>query len=74
MELIEDITSNLDNNLVTTGVFIDLKKAFDTINHSTLIKKLCDFGVQGVASSWIKIYLTNRKHFILLLCNNKRCL
>jgi len=33
-ELIEDITSNLDNNLVTTGVFIDLKKALDTIDHS----------------------------------------
>ena len=35
---------NLDNNLVTTGVFIDLKKAFDTIDHSILIKKLCHHG------------------------------
>ena len=56
MELIEDITSNLDNNLVTTGVFfIDLKKTFDTIDQSILIKKLCHYGVRGIASSWIKI-------------------
>jgi len=43
MELIKDITSNLENNLVTIGVFIDLKKAFDTIDHSILIMKLCHF-------------------------------
>ena len=54
MELIEDITSNLDNNLVTTGDFSDLKKAFDTVDHSILIKKLCHYGVRGIASSWIK--------------------
>jgi len=44
MELIKDIISNLDNNLVTTGIFIDWKKAFDTIDHSILIKKLCHHG------------------------------
>ena len=49
MELIEEITSNLDNNLVTTGV--DLMKASDTIDHSILIKILC----QAIASSWIKL-------------------
>jgi len=43
MELIEDITSYLHNNLVTTRVFIDLRKTFDTIDHSILIKKLCHY-------------------------------
>jgi len=61
MELIEDITSNLDNNLVTTGIFIDLKKVFDTIDYSILIKKLCHYGLQCITSSWIENYLTNRK-------------
>jgi hypothetical protein len=51
LELIEDITNNLDNNLATTGVFIDLRKAFDTIDHSILIKKLYHYGVRGIASS-----------------------
>jgi len=59
MELTEDITSNLDNNLVTTGDFIYLKKAFDTIDHSILINKLCHYGIRGIASSWIKNCLTN---------------
>jgi len=65
MELIEEITSNLDNKLVTTGVFIDLKKAFDTIDHSILIRKLCHYGVRGIASSWIKDYLSNRSQFFV---------
>jgi len=63
MELIKDITSNLNNNLVIAGVFIDLKKAFDTIDHSIFIKELFHYGVRGIASSWINHYLTNRKEF-----------
>ena len=44
----EDITSNFNNNLVTTDVFIDSKKAFDAIDHSIFIKKLCHYGVRGI--------------------------
>ena len=40
IELFERISMNLDANLITAGVFIDLKKAFDTIDHNILIKKL----------------------------------
>lgn len=65
MELFEKITSNLDNKLVTVGVFIDLKKAFDTIDHSILINKLCHYGVRGVASNWIKNYLSNRSQYVV---------
>jgi len=73
-ELIEEISSNLDNNLVTIGVFIDLKKAFDTINHSIFIKKLCHYGVWGIASSWIEYYLNNRKQFVVYdgICSDYR--
>ena len=74
IELIENITSNLDNNLVTTGVFIDLKKVFDTIDHSIFIKKVCHYRVGGIASSWIKNYLTNRKLFVVYdgICSDYR--
>ena len=40
MELIEDITQSLDSHRHTIGVFIDLKKAFDTIDHTILLKKI----------------------------------
>ena len=74
LELIEDITNNLDNNLVTTGVFIDLKKTFDIKVHSILIKKLCHYGVRGIASSWIKYYLTNRSQSVVYndICSDYR--
>ena len=39
MELTEEITTALDDKKVTVCVFIDLKKAFDTINHNLLLKK-----------------------------------
>ena len=63
MNIVEDITSAIDKKLYTIGVFIDLKKAFDTIDHSLLLKKLRTYGMRGVVLDWLTSYLTNRQQY-----------
>ena len=45
LELVKELTSSIDKKNKTIGVFIDLKKAFDTIDHDILLKKLDRYGV-----------------------------
>ena len=63
-ELTTNIQQSLDNNCDSLGVFLDLSKAFDTINHDTLLKKLHHYGVRGLALDWFRSYLSNRKQFV----------
>ena len=62
--LIENLTDANEEKKFTAGVFIDLKKAFDTIDHSLLLKKLDHYGIRGVPNDWLKSYLSNRKQFV----------
>ena len=55
LELTEDITSALDQKKCIIGVCIDLKKAFDTIDHNLLLKKLEAYGIRGVANHWLNV-------------------
>ena len=64
INLVEEISSSLDAKTFSIGVFIDLKKAFDTVNHALLIDKLEFYGVRGPAKVWLKSYLHNRKQFV----------
>ena len=58
--LTDDILGGLNENKFTIASFIDLKKAFDTINHEILLKKLPHFGLNMNIINWITNYLTNR--------------
>ena len=51
---------NIDRGLLNGVIFIDLKKAFDTIDHEIFLKKLTTYGVDQEALKWFKSYLTNR--------------
>ena len=60
-ELIGEIARNLDEGLHTIGVFLDLSKAFDTLQHEVLLDKLAIYGIRGLALEWYKSYLKNRQ-------------
>ena len=66
LELVEEITNATDDCKSTVGVFIDLKKAFDTVDHNILIKKLEHYGIRGLASKWVCSYLENRSQYVHL--------
>ena len=64
ISLTDDIRNALDNNNVACGIFIDLKKAFDTVDHAILLKKLSHYGIRGLANDWLKSYLNNIQQFV----------
>ena len=52
MEYVENIATAVDNKQFGVGIFIDLRKAFDTINHSLLLQKFEQYGIRGIAQLW----------------------
>ena len=64
LEFIDKIATHLDQGKLPLAIFLDLSKAFDTIDHSILINKLEYYGIKGNALNWFKSYLQNRKQFV----------
>ena len=64
LEFTDKIITNLDQGKLPLAIFLDLSKAFDTIDHSILIHKLHYYGIQGTALNWFKSYLYNRKQYV----------
>ena len=62
--LTDKISEALDNDDLIIGVFLDLSKAFDTVNHNILIKKLNYYGISDTPLRWVTSYLTNRKQYV----------
>ena len=64
LEITDRIYIDLDNKKIPLAIFLDLSKAFDTIDHKTLLCKLNHYGINGIALNWFNSYLTNRKQYV----------
>lgn len=63
-DMYSKISQAIDNQEYAVGIFVDLSKAFDTINHDILLQKLQHYGIRGLALKWFRDYLTNRKQYV----------
>ena len=71
LKLAQEIHESFEKHEYTLGVFVDLSKAFDTVDHEILLKKLSFFGINGLNLQWFRSYLSNRKQFISYNNNEK---
>ena len=67
INITEKIRESLDENKIACGIFVDLQKAFDTVNHKILLAKLYRYGIRGTTFEWFKSYLSNRYQYVSLL-------
>jgi len=63
--LVDKITKSLDSGDIVISVFLDLKKAFDTVDHCILLNKLSAYGIRGNTLKWFKSYLTERSQYVI---------
>ena len=70
VEITDRIKFAIDKNELTCGIFIDLTKAFDTVNHHILLQKMYNYGIRGNVYSLFKSYLSNRQQFVKV--NNEK--
>lgn len=64
IQFVDKITKNQHEKKHTIALFLDLSKAFDTINHKILVGKLENYGFKHTALNWVQNYLDEREQFV----------
>ena len=64
LEITDKITKELDQGKLPLAIYLDLSKAFDTIDHNILLEKLKYYGIKGNSLSWFHSYLSDRKQYV----------
>ena len=65
LALVDKITKSQDKGDIMITLLIDLKKAFDTIDHRILLRKLYSYGIRGSMLKWMESYLTERSQYVV---------
>jgi hypothetical protein len=61
---VQNVQEALDKQQRVVGIFLDISKAYDVINHNRLLDKLDSYGIRGLGKKWFQSYLTNRTQFV----------
>ena len=64
MNITKNIRKALDDGNIGCVNFVDLEKAFDTVDHQILLAKLNHYGIRGTSSDWFKCYLHNHNQYV----------
>ena len=64
IELIDRVMNDFENKHTPLAIYMDLSKAFDTLDHQILTHKLEYYGIKGIELNWFKSYLSDRKQFV----------
>ena len=66
LDIYNTLLDNMDKKLITCSIFLDLRKAYDTINHTILINKLEKYGIKGLPLQLLASYLTDRQQYTIV--------
>jgi len=64
LAMVDKLTNALETKSCAMGIFIDLAKAFDTVDHKILLQKLSHFGIRGMPLNLLNDYMTGRKQYV----------
>ena len=72
LEFLDNLYDSLNNNQHPLAIYLDFSKAFDTVSHDILLKKLSHMGFRGNIYSWLYTFLSNRKQYVSINDSNSK--